>query len=279
MEDGAKVLETQDGKAPPRSPFLEFVDSDSGGRQVTKRARPLGDRLMVIPAKREKIVTGGLVVPTHSQTDREHLPVEGVVVALGPDIKPGSLEVGDTVLYGSEDGVKVTLGTVPKNYLVLADEHVVALLSKSSDYLERDRFSRVLFMRNNWVLLEWEEASEEYRIAGLKLMKAETYKQAHFTGVVKMVGPDAGEEVREAVGKRVFFDRWAYEFREMCWYEPGVDGQKRNRYALILDYRLHCIVPDRVKVTTDGHEEIPDEGPSAYKVEVNVPRDVGRVYG
>ncbi len=284
MEEIEKVVETRDGKAPPKSPCLEFVDEDSRGVPVTKIARPLGDRIMVIPTKRERIEAGGIIIPSISQVERDILPVEGVVVATGPGIKAGSIEVGDVVLYGSEDGVKVTLGTNPVTYLVLADEHVVAILSKASALLERDRFARILFVRNNWVLVEWEEATEEYKMAGgVKLAKAETYRQAHFTGIVKMVGPDSIGEVKEAMGKRVFFDRWAYEFREMCWYEPGVVMEgvvvKNSRYAFMLDYRLHCIVPDRVKITTNGMEEVPDEGPSAYMVDVPVKRNVGRVYG
>lgn len=277
-----QVLETKEGSAPRpsrgMSPWLEFWDTDTTARRVVKRARPLGDRIIVRPMERKKVEMAGLIV---AQPKQEEMPVEGVVVSIGPETPEGSIEVGDVVLYGSDDGVSVKLGLDAKEYLVLADEHVVALLDKQSDLLERDRFSRILMVRNNWVLLEWEEATQEFRLAGKSstLLRPETFKQAHFTGIVKMFGPDASAEVKELHEQRVFFDRWAHDFREKNWYEPGTDGRPRKRYALMLDFRLECVLPERAKVTVEGHEEVPDDGPTAERIEVNVKRDVGRVYG
>lgn len=279
MPETELIEKKEGGNEPGKSPWLEFEDFSLNGQKVLKRARPLGDRLMVRRCERKQVEMAGLVI---AQPKREEMPVEGVVVSVGDGIKEGSIEVGDVVLFGSDDGQTVKLGLDSKEYLVLSDEHVIAILDKESDLLERDRYSRILLVRNNWILMEWEEATDEIKVGGGKtILRAQTYKQAHFTGVVRKHGPDISSELKdeEIIGKRVFFDRWAYEFREMYWYEPGADERTQKRYAFILDVRIHCTLPDRVKVTSPGHEEVPDEGPSAYKVDVPVRPNKGRVYG
>ena len=260
-----------------KPPHLEFFSFNASGQRVMQRVRPLGDRVIVRRPERVMTEVGGLLAPLPK---RAEMAAEGEVVALGPDVAPGTIEVGDAVLFGGDDGVVVRLGERAEEYLVLGNEQVVAILTRISPLLERDRMGRMLSLRNNWVLMEWEKAAEIKLCGGkLALARTDTYERAHFTGIVKMVGPDVGEDVKGEVGKRVFFDRWAHEFREMYWYEPGVDGRGERRYALILDHRLNCVLPDRVKVESEGFEEEPDDGPSAVLTEITVKPDVGRVYG
>jgi len=78
--------------------------------KATSKVEPLGDRVVISPAKREEVSKGGIVLP---DTAKEK-PQEGEVVAVGPgkmsdDGKriPMDLKAGDVVIYAKYAGTEV----------------------------------------------------------------------------------------------------------------------------------------------------------------------------
>jgi chaperonin GroES len=78
--------------------------------KATSKVEPLGDRVVISPAKREEVSKGGIVLP---DTAKEK-PQDGEVVAVGPgkmtdDGKriPMDLKVGDVVIYAKYAGTEV----------------------------------------------------------------------------------------------------------------------------------------------------------------------------
>ena len=94
--------------------------------------KPLGDRVVVKPAKAEEETKFGLVIP---DTAKEK-PQKGTVVAVGEgkwdedgekrialDVKPG-----DTVIYSKYGGTEVKVEG--EDYLILSARDVLAVVSK-----------------------------------------------------------------------------------------------------------------------------------------------------
>jgi chaperonin GroES len=78
--------------------------------KATSKVEPLGDRVVIRPAKREEVSKGGIVLP---DTAKEK-PQDGEVVAVGPgkmsdDGKriPMDLKAGDVVIYAKYAGTEV----------------------------------------------------------------------------------------------------------------------------------------------------------------------------
>ncbi|MBM4445625.1 MAG: co-chaperone GroES [Chloroflexi bacterium] len=78
--------------------------------KATSKVEPLGDRVVISPAKREEVSKGGIVLP---DTAKEK-PQDGEVVAVGPgkmtdDGKriPMDLKVGDVVIYAKYAGTEI----------------------------------------------------------------------------------------------------------------------------------------------------------------------------
>jgi len=78
--------------------------------KTTSKVEPLGDRVVISPAKREEVSKGGIVLP---DTAKEK-PQEGEVIAVGPgkltdDGKriPMDLKVGDVVIYARYAGTEI----------------------------------------------------------------------------------------------------------------------------------------------------------------------------
>jgi len=91
--------------------------------------RPLGDRIVVLPADRETVTASGIVLP---DTAKEK-PQEGTVIAVGtgkllesgervaPEIKEGA-----RVLYSKYSGTEFKLDD--KEYLILSERDVLAVI-------------------------------------------------------------------------------------------------------------------------------------------------------
>jgi len=90
--------------------------------------RPLGDRIVVKPAKEEAVTKGGIVLPDTAKKR----PREGAVVAVGPgklleNGQRGALEVtvGDTVIYSEYGGTEVTVND--EDFIILDEGSVLAI--------------------------------------------------------------------------------------------------------------------------------------------------------
>lgn len=90
--------------------------------------RPLGDRIVVVPADEEEVTRGGIVLP---DTARKR-PREGEVLAVGPGrlLDSGEraaleVKVGDIVVYSEFGGTEVRVGE--EDYVILDEGSVLAI--------------------------------------------------------------------------------------------------------------------------------------------------------
>lgn len=97
-------------------------------RTATPKARPLGDRVLVLPSKAADRTPGGLFLPDNAKDK----PQKGEVLAVGPGKlredggrTPVAVKVGDTVLYSQWAGSNCReLGEA----LVLREDDILAVL-------------------------------------------------------------------------------------------------------------------------------------------------------
>ena len=85
--------------------------------------KPLGDRVLVLPAQAEEKI-GGLIIP---DTAKEK-PQQGTVMAVGPGTKdnPITVKVGDTVIYGKYAGTEFHLDG--KDYMIMRESDIIAII-------------------------------------------------------------------------------------------------------------------------------------------------------
>jgi chaperonin GroES len=114
-------------KAKPAKASKSTVSA--GATPITKKLRPLGDRVVVQPAPREETTKSGIVIP---DTAKEK-PQEGKVLAVGPgrilddgkrehmDLKPG-----DTVLYAKYAGTEFKLEG--EDLLIVSAKDILAVV-------------------------------------------------------------------------------------------------------------------------------------------------------
>lgn len=97
--------------------------------EVGTQIKPLGDRILVKPLKREEMTRGGIVLPDTAQEK----PQEGEVLAVGPgrltdEGKRLEMEVkrGDRIIYAKYAGNEIQLGE--EELLILRDTDILAVL-------------------------------------------------------------------------------------------------------------------------------------------------------
>jgi chaperonin GroES len=96
---------------------------------ITKKFRPLGDRVVVQPSASEEMTKSGIVIP---DTAKEK-PQEGVIIAAGPgrvldDGKRESMAVkaGDKVLYGKYAGTELKIEG--EDLLIVSQKDILAIV-------------------------------------------------------------------------------------------------------------------------------------------------------
>ena len=97
--------------------------------EVGTQLKPLGDRILIRPLKREEITRGGIVLPDTVQ----ERPQEGEVLAVGPgrltdEGKRLEMEVkkGERVIYAKYAGNEIQIGD--EELLILRDSDILAVL-------------------------------------------------------------------------------------------------------------------------------------------------------
>src|SRR5207237_10699776 len=102
-----------------------------GGEPINPR--PLGDRVVLKPVKREEKTKSGIVLP---DTAKEK-PQEGLVEAVGTGRLldngtkvPMELKIGDRVLYAKYAGNEFKLDDI--EYLVISEKDVLAVLASGN---------------------------------------------------------------------------------------------------------------------------------------------------
>jgi chaperonin GroES len=95
--------------------------------------KPLGDRVVVRPRKKEEMTSSGIVLPDTASEK----PQEGSVLAVGPgrvldNGKRVEMEVksGDTVLFAKYAGTEVKLDG--EEYLVIREADLLAILTNGT---------------------------------------------------------------------------------------------------------------------------------------------------
>ena len=96
---------------------------------ITKKLRPLGDRLVIQPSAREEMTKSGIVIP---DTAKEK-PQEGTVLAVGPgrildDGKREQIDVkkGDKVLYAKYAGTEFKVDG--EDLLIVSQKDILAVV-------------------------------------------------------------------------------------------------------------------------------------------------------
>jgi chaperonin GroES len=96
---------------------------------ITKKLRPLGDRVVVQPTPREETTKSGIVIP---DTAKEK-PQEGKVLAVGPGRvlddgkrEPMDVKQGDKVLYAKYAGTEFKLDG--EDLLIISGKDILAVV-------------------------------------------------------------------------------------------------------------------------------------------------------
>jgi len=96
---------------------------------ITKKLRPLGDRVVVQPSAREEMTKSGIVIP---DTAKEK-PQEGRILAVGPgrvldDGKREQMDLkkGDKVLYAKYGGTEFKLDG--EDLLIVSQKDILAIV-------------------------------------------------------------------------------------------------------------------------------------------------------
>jgi len=83
---------------------------------------PLKDRVLVLREEQSNTTASGIIIP---DTAKEK-PLEGKVVAVGPEAKEDGISVGDTVVFAHFSGMEITIEG--KEYLILLSKEVLGLI-------------------------------------------------------------------------------------------------------------------------------------------------------
>ncbi len=83
---------------------------------------PLKDRVLVTREEQSNTTSSGLYIP---DTAKEK-PLEGKVIAVGPDAKKDGISIGDTVVFANFSGMEITIEN--QEYLILLSKEVLGLI-------------------------------------------------------------------------------------------------------------------------------------------------------
>jgi chaperonin GroES len=83
---------------------------------------PLKNRVLVTREEQPNTTASGLYIPDSAKEK----PLEGKVVAVGPDAKESGISVGDTVVFTKFSGMEITLDN--KEYLILTSKEILGLI-------------------------------------------------------------------------------------------------------------------------------------------------------
>lgn len=88
------------------------------------KLKPLQDRVVIKPLKKENETKGGIIVPDSAKEK----PMEGEVIAVGPGKKdePTTVKIGDHVLYGKYSGTEVKIED--QDYLIMKESEIFAII-------------------------------------------------------------------------------------------------------------------------------------------------------
>jgi len=94
--------------------------------------KPTGDRILIKVLEVDDITKGGIILPDSAKKKSQ----EGEVIEVGPGkrlegeplVTPVGVNVGDTVLFGQYTGSEVTVKDTGKEYLIIREDDVLAVI-------------------------------------------------------------------------------------------------------------------------------------------------------
>jgi chaperonin GroES len=101
-------------------------------KSISKKIRPLSDRVVVEPREVETKTAGGIYIPDTADKDK---PIQGTIIAIGNGkyvdgkLLPLQVKVGDRVLFGKYAGTNVKLDDT--EYLVMREEDIMGVLEEA----------------------------------------------------------------------------------------------------------------------------------------------------
>lgn len=84
--------------------------------------QPLANRVLVEREEEVTTTASGIIIPDNAKEK----PLQGKVLAVGPDAKEEGINEADTVVFGKYSGSEITLDG--KEYLILTSDDILGLL-------------------------------------------------------------------------------------------------------------------------------------------------------
>ena len=88
--------------------------------------RPLGDRVVVEPAKAEAKTSSGIIIPDTAKEKPNQGPVVAVPDDDGDKENKVTVKVGDTILYGKFAGTEIEIAG--NDYLIISEQDILAVI-------------------------------------------------------------------------------------------------------------------------------------------------------
>jgi chaperonin GroES len=83
---------------------------------------PLANRVLVEREEQSNTTASGIIIPDTAKQK----PLQGKVVAVGPDAKEDGISEGDTVVFADFSGMEITIEG--SKYLILLSKEVLGLI-------------------------------------------------------------------------------------------------------------------------------------------------------
>ena len=83
---------------------------------------PLANRVLVEREEQSNTTASGIIIP---DTAKEK-PLQGKVIAVGPDAKEAGISEGDTVVFANFSGMEITIES--NDYLILLSKEILGLI-------------------------------------------------------------------------------------------------------------------------------------------------------
>jgi chaperonin GroES len=98
----------------------------------TKTLKPMGDRVLALPAKKDTQSQGGIVIPDSVSGDTT---IRAEVLAIGDGMIMDSgersvmqVKVGDTILFAKSSGTEIKLGN--EDFVVISESEIMAVVEE-----------------------------------------------------------------------------------------------------------------------------------------------------
>jgi chaperonin GroES len=89
---------------------------------VNMNFQPLANRVLVEREEEVTTTASGIIIPDNAKEK----PLQGKVLAVGPDAKEEGISEGDTVVFGKYSGTEIVLDN--NEYLILNGDEILGIL-------------------------------------------------------------------------------------------------------------------------------------------------------